>query len=225
MSKRTPTSSILPSNGRFQWYRGGSLQALVYDRTPGVDDPIKTYDLFTSYGMAMSSSSHVPGSTKLSRTSMPTTSLTSRHTSRATALRRNDRNERRWLRTERPSRGHFRDLQLVTRRRRRRRDTKAARTRRNRYRRRPRRRRSDHVNRTPPRRDARGPRCALLRGQKHPRRVRNQYDLGKFLFLYPSQLVTNSGVPRSGSTHSTSTVRSRVAECCRLGKFGDRSLR
>jgi len=29
-----------------QWYRGGSLQALVYDRTPGVDDPIKTYDLF-----------------------------------------------------------------------------------------------------------------------------------------------------------------------------------
>jgi len=29
-----------------QWYRGGSLQALVYDRTPGPDDPIKTYDLF-----------------------------------------------------------------------------------------------------------------------------------------------------------------------------------
>lgn len=29
-----------------QWYRGGSLQALVYDRTPGTDDPIKTYDLF-----------------------------------------------------------------------------------------------------------------------------------------------------------------------------------
>ncbi|MFC7131437.1 type I-D CRISPR-associated helicase Cas3' [Haloferax chudinovii] len=29
-----------------QWYRGGSLQALVYDRTPGTSDPIKTYDLF-----------------------------------------------------------------------------------------------------------------------------------------------------------------------------------
>lgn len=29
-----------------QWYRGGSLQALVYDRTPDAADPIKTYDLF-----------------------------------------------------------------------------------------------------------------------------------------------------------------------------------
>ncbi|GGN23517.1 type I-D CRISPR-associated helicase Cas3' [Halarchaeum nitratireducens] len=29
-----------------QWYRGGSLQALVYDRDPGADEPIKTYDLF-----------------------------------------------------------------------------------------------------------------------------------------------------------------------------------
>jgi len=29
-----------------QWYRGESLQALVYDRTPDADDRIKTYDLF-----------------------------------------------------------------------------------------------------------------------------------------------------------------------------------
>ena len=29
-----------------EWYRGGSLQALVYDRTPDADEKIKTYNLF-----------------------------------------------------------------------------------------------------------------------------------------------------------------------------------